>query len=111
MLTKRIIPCLDVKYGDGNRALVVKGIEFVSLRAAGDPVELAKRYDQEGADELIFLDITASHERRQTMLDIVEDTADQVFIPFCVGGGFRPFQFFLHTVRAGAGQEKDKPAA
>jgi cyclase len=77
MLTKRIIPCLDVKYDDGNRALVVKGVEFVSLREAGDPVELAKRYDEEGADELVFLDITASHEQRKTMLDIVEDTADQ----------------------------------
>src|SRR5450756_265376 len=82
MLTKRIIPCLDVKYGDGNRALVVKGVEFVSLRDAGDPVELAKRYDQEGADELIFLDITASHEKRKTMLDIVKDTADQVSVSY-----------------------------
>ncbi|MFZ0926720.1 MAG: imidazole glycerol phosphate synthase subunit HisF [Halobacteriota archaeon] len=102
MLTKRIIPCLDVKYGDGNRALVVKGIEFVSLRAAGDPVELAKRYDQEGADELIFLDITASHEKRQTMLDIVEETADQVFIPFCVGGGVRTRDDVIQTLRSGA---------
>jgi len=102
MLTKRIIPCLDVKYGDGNRALVVKGIEFVSLRAAGDPVELAKRYDQEGADELIFLDITASHEKRQTMLHIVEETADQVFIPFCVGGGVRTLDDVIQTLRSGA---------
>ena len=102
MLTKRIIPCLDVKYGDGNRELVVKGIEFVSLRAAGDPVELAKRYDQEGADELIFLDITASHEKRQTMLDIVEETADQVFIPFCVGGGVRTIDDVIQTFRSGA---------
>ena len=102
MLTKRIIPCLDVKYGDGNRALVVKGIEFVSLREAGDPVELAKRYDEEGADELIFLDITASHENRQTMLDIVKDTADQMFIPFCVGGGIRTLDDVIQTLRAGA---------
>ncbi|MGA3359967.1 MAG: imidazole glycerol phosphate synthase subunit HisF [Halobacteriota archaeon] len=102
MLTKRIIPCLDVKYGDGNRALVVKGIEFVSLREAGDPVELAKRYDQEGADELIFLDITASHEHRKTMLDIVKDTADQVFIPFCVGGGVRTLNDVIETLRSGA---------
>lgn len=102
MLTKRIIPCLDVKYGDGNRALVVKGVEFVSLRDAGDPVELAKRYDQEGADELIFLDITASHEKRNTMLDIVKDTADQVFIPFCVGGGVRTLNDVIQTLRFGA---------
>ncbi len=102
MLTKRIIPCLDVKYGEGNRALVVKGVEFVSLREAGDPVELAKRYDEEGADELIFLDITASHEKRQTMLDIVKDTADQVFIPFCVGGGIRTLEDVIQTLRAGA---------
>ncbi|MGZ4942372.1 MAG: imidazole glycerol phosphate synthase subunit HisF [Halobacteriota archaeon] len=102
MLTKRIIPCLDVKYDDGNRALVVKGVEFVSLREAGDPVELAKRYDEEGADELIFLDITASHEKRQTMLDIVKDTADQVFIPFCVGGGIRTLEDVIQTLRAGA---------
>lgn len=102
MLTKRIIPCLDVKYGNGNRALVVKGVEFISLREAGDPVELAKRYDEEGADELIFLDITASHEKRQTMLDIVKDTADQVFIPFCVGGGIRTLEDVIQTLRAGA---------
>ena len=102
MLTKRIIPCLDVKYDDGNRALVVKGVEFVSLREAGDPVELAKRYDEEGADELVFLDITASHEQRKTMLDIVENTADQVFIPFCVGGGLRTLDDIIQTLRAGA---------
>ncbi len=102
MLTKRIIPCLDVQYGDGNRALVVKGVEFVSLREAGDPVQLAKRYDEEGADELIFLDITASHEKRQTMLNIVKDTADQVFIPFCVGGGIRTLEDVIQTLRAGA---------
>jgi imidazole glycerol-phosphate synthase subunit HisF len=102
MLTKRIIPCLDVKYDDDNRALVVKGVEFVSLREAGDPVELAKRYDEEGADELVFLDITASHEQRKTMLDIVENTADQVFIPFCVGGGLRTLDDIIQTLRAGA---------
>ncbi len=102
MLTKRIIPCLDVQYGDGSRALVVKGVEFVSLREAGDPVELAKRYDAEGADELIFLDITASHEKRRTMLDIVKHTADQVFIPFCVGGGIRTLEDVIQTLRAGA---------
>lgn len=102
MLTKRIIPCLDVQYGTDKQALVVKGIEFVSLRRAGDPVELAKRYDQEGADELVFLDITASHERRQTMLDIVKATADQVFIPFCVGGGIRTLDDIIQTLRSGA---------
>ena len=102
MLTKRIIPCLDVQYGTDKQALVVKGVEFVSLRRAGDPVELAKRYDQEGADELVFLDITASHERRQTMLDIVKATADQVFIPFCVGGGIRTLDDIIQTLRSGA---------
>src|SRR5512147_1522184 len=84
MLAKRIIPCLDVK--DGR---VVKGIRFVELRDAGDPVELAKVYDREGADELVFLDITASSDDRSTVYDMVAATADQVFIPFTVGGGIR----------------------
>ncbi|MEO6398667.1 MAG: imidazole glycerol phosphate synthase subunit HisF [Tepidiformaceae bacterium] len=84
MLTRRIIPCFDV---DGGR--VVKGISFVELRDAGDPVELAKFYDREGADELVFLDITASSDERSTVYDMVAATADQVFIPFTVGGGIR----------------------
>ena len=82
MLTKRIIPCLDVKAGR-----VVKGINFVGLRDAGDPVECALRYDAMGADEITFLDITASHENRATMLDVVARTADEVFAPLTVGGG------------------------
>ena len=84
MLTKRIIPCLDVKAGR-----VVKGTNFVGLRDAGDPVELAKRYDLERADELVFLDITASHEGRGTMVEVAKSCAAQVFIPFTVGGGIR----------------------
>ena len=84
MLTKRIIPCFDV-----DRGRVVKGVSFVELRDAGDPVELAKLYDAEGADELVFLDITASSDNRATVYDMVSATADQVFIPFTVGGGIR----------------------
>ena len=83
-LTKRVIACFDV-----DRGRVVKGISFVELRDAGDPVELAAAYDQEGVDELVFLDITASHEERETVVDMVRRTADQVFIPFTVGGGIR----------------------
>ncbi len=84
MLAKRIIPCLDVDCGR-----VVKGTNFVQLRDAGDPVEVAARYEQEGADELVFLDITASHEGRDIMLDVVRRTAEQVFMPLTVGGGIR----------------------
>ena len=84
MLAKRIIPCLDVK--DGR---VVKGVRFVDLRDAGDPVEIARRYDEEGADELTFLDITASHEKRDILIDVVRRTAEQVFMPLTVGGGVR----------------------
>ncbi|HEY52171.1 MAG TPA: imidazole glycerol phosphate synthase subunit HisF, partial [Caldilineae bacterium] len=84
MLAKRIIPCLDVKNGR-----VVKGINFVELRDAGDPVEQARIYDAEGADELVLLDITATHEGRDIMLDVVRAVADSVFIPFTVGGGLR----------------------
>ena len=97
MLAKRIIPCLDVT--DGR---VVKGVQFVSLRDAGDPVELAKAYDQAGADELVFLDITASHENRKTTLDLVERTAAEVFIPLTVGGGIRTLEDIGDTLRAGA---------
>ena len=87
MLKKRIIPCLDVK--DGR---VVKGTNFVNLRDAGDPVEIAKTYDAQRADEIVFLDITASHEKRGIILDIVRHTAEQVFMPLTVGGGIRLFR-------------------
>jgi len=97
MLTKRIIPCLDVK--DGR---VVKGVGFVNLRDAGDPVELASYYDQEGADELVFLDISASHEGRATMIQVVERTASAVFIPFTVGGGISNIDDIKRILRAGA---------
>ena len=97
MLTKRIIPCLDVHAGR-----VVKGINFVNLRDAGDPVEQAAIYDQEGADELVLLDITATQEGRETMLDVVRRVADAVSIPFCVGGGLRTAAAMHATLLAGA---------
>jgi cyclase len=97
MLAKRIIPCLDVHEGR-----VVKGINFVNLRDAGDPVEQAVIYDREGADELVFLDITATHEARDTMLDVVRRVADAIFIPFCVGGGLRTVEDMRATLLAGA---------
>jgi len=97
MLTKRIIPCLDVKEGR-----VVKGIQFVSIRDAGDPVELAKFYDEQGADELVFLDISASHEGRETMVDVVRQTAATLAIPFTVGGGIRTLEDMKRILRAGA---------
>src|SRR5207249_8221105 len=87
VLTKRVIPCLDVDAGR-----VVKGVSFVNIRDAGDPVELAALYDREGADELVFLDITASSDERATMVDVVERTAAQVFIPLTVGGGIRSIE-------------------
>jgi cyclase len=96
-LAKRIIPCLDVKEGR-----VVKGIQFVDLRDAGDPVEQAMRYDAERADELVFLDITASHEGRASMLDVIRRTAESIFIPFTVGGGVRSVDDFLAILGAGA---------
>lgn len=96
-LAKRIIPCLDVKEGR-----VVKGINFVDLRDAGDPVEQAVRYDEERADELIFLDITASSDDRDSMLDVIRRTADSIFIPFTVGGGVRSVDDFLAILGAGA---------
>jgi len=96
-LAKRIIPCLDV---DGGR--VVKGVQFVELRDAGDPVEIARRYDQEGADELTFLDITASHEQRETMVHVVEQVAGEVFIPLTVGGGIRELADIRRMLNAGA---------
>ena len=97
MYAKRIIPCLDVKNGR-----VVKGVSFVDLRDAGDPVECAAAYDKQGADELVLLDIMASHEGRGTMLDIVSRVAQQVFIPFTVGGGIRTIDDFKDMLRAGA---------
>lgn len=97
MVSKRIIPCLDVK--DGR---VVKGVRFVNLRDAGDPVEVAKKYSEEGADEITFLDITASHEKRKTMIDVVERTASEVFVPLTVGGGLRTVQDVRELLLAGA---------
>ena len=97
MLTKRIIPCLDV--ADGR---VVKGVNFLGLRDAGDPVEIARRYDEEGADEIVFLDIQASTDNRDTMLDVVSRTAEQVFMPLCVGGGIRTIEDIRRLLKAGA---------
>jgi cyclase len=97
VLATRVIPCLDVDAGR-----VVKGVKFVEIRDAGDPVELAARYDAEGADELVFLDITASSDDRDTMLHVVERVADQVFIPFTVGGGIRSAEDVRRMLRAGA---------
>lgn len=97
MLTKRIIPCLDV--ADGR---VVKGVNFLGLRDAGDPVEIARRYDEEKADELVFLDIRASTDNRDTMLDVVRRTAEQVFMPLCVGGGIRTIEDIRRLLNAGA---------
>jgi cyclase len=93
----RVIPCLDV-----NAGRVVKGVNFVGLRDAGDPVELAARYDREGADEIVFLDITASHEERGTIVELAERTAEQVFIPFTIGGGLRTEEDIRAVLAAGA---------
>lgn len=106
MLAKRIIPCLDVHNGR-----VVKGVNFVNLRDAGDPVEHARIYDAEGADELIFLDITATHEGRETMLDVVRRVADSIFIPFGVGGGLRSVDDMRETLMAGADKTAINSAA
>ena len=97
MLAKRIIPCLDVHAGR-----VVKGVNFLNLRDAGDPVEVAARYEEQGADELVFLDITASHEARQIMLDVVRRVSDTIFMPFTVGGGIRTIDDVTQLVQAGA---------
>jgi len=97
MVLKRVIPCLDVDAGR-----VVKGTNFVDLRDAGDPVELAERYDAEGADELVFLDITASHEKRETIVELARRTADNVFIPFTIGGGIRSVEDAQAVLDAGA---------
>ena len=105
-LTKRVIPCLDVDNGR-----VVKGMHFKSIKDAGDPVLLAEKYSQEGADELVFLDITASHERRGTMIDVIERTADEVFIPLTVGGGISTTDAIRNILRAGADKVSINTAA
>lgn len=97
MLAKRIIPCLDVRNGK-----VVKGVKFEGVKDVGDPVECAKEYNRQGADEIVFYDITASHEGRGVMLDVVRETAKQVFVPLCVGGGIATIEDFRDTLRAGA---------
>src|SRR5207302_5206261 len=97
MLTKRIIPCLDVNCGR-----VVKGINFLQLRDAGDPVEIARRYEEQGADELVFLDISASHEGREILLDVVRRVSEEVFMPFAVGGGIRSLEDATRLIQAGA---------
>ena len=106
MYAKRIIPCLDVKNGR-----VVKGVSFVNLRDAGDPVECAAQYNKVGADELVLLDITATHEGRSTMIDIVERVASTIFIPFTVGGGIRELDDFTAMLRAGADKVSVNSAA
>jgi imidazoleglycerol phosphate synthase, cyclase subunit len=97
MLAKRIIPCLDVK--DGR---VVKGINFVGLKDVGDPVECARKYNQQGADEIVFLDITATYENRDTIVEVVKQTAKEIFVPLTVGGGIRTIEDFTRLLRAGA---------
>jgi imidazole glycerol-phosphate synthase subunit HisF len=97
MLSKRIIPCLDV-----DRGRVVKGVNFLQLRDAGDPVEVARRYEEAGADELVFLDISASHEGRDIMLDVVRRVAEEIFMPFTVGGGIRTLEDATRLIQAGA---------
>lgn len=106
MLTKRILPCLDV-----NAGRVVKGVNFVDLKDAGDPVELAKAYNDAGADELVFLDITATHEDRNIILDVVHRTAEQVFIPLTVGGGIQSLENIKNLLRAGADKVSINSAA
>ena len=106
MLAKRILPCLDV-----NAGRVVKGVNFVDLKDAGDPVELAKVYNDAGADELVFLDITATHEDRSTIVDVVYRTAEQVFIPLTVGGGIQSLENIKILLRAGADKVSINSAA
>jgi cyclase len=106
VLAKRIIPCLDVK--DGR---VVKGVRFLNLRDAGDPVEIAKRYSEEGADEITFLDITASYEERRTMIEVVDRTAGEVFVPLTVGGGIRSIEDIRDLLLAGADKVSINTAA
>ena len=105
-LAKRIIPCLDVDNGR-----VVKGIKFLNIRDAGDPVEIAKRYDEQGADEITFLDITASSDNRNTLINVVENVASQVFIPLTVGGGIRNISDIKNMLKAGADKVSINTAA
>lgn len=106
MLDKRIIPCLDVRDGK-----VVKGINFVGIREVGDPVECAEEYNRQGADEIVFLDITATHEHRKTMADVVRRTAEKVFVPLTVGGGISTIEDFATMLRAGADKVSVNSAA
>ncbi|TVS10181.1 MAG: imidazole glycerol phosphate synthase subunit HisF [Planctomycetaceae bacterium] len=106
MLAKRVIPCLDV-----DRGRVVKGTNFLNLRDAGDPVQVASRYEQEGADELVFLDITASHEQRDIMIDVVRRTAEQVFMPLTIGGGIRSIEDIRELLNAGSDKVSINSAA
>src|ERR1700693_5397071 len=106
MLAKRVIPCLDV-----DRGRVVKGTNFLNLRDAGDPVAVAGRYEAEGADELVFLDITASHEGRDILHDVVRRVSEQIFMPFTVGGGIRTLEDATRLIQAGAEKVSIKPAA
>ncbi|MEY3183508.1 MAG: imidazole glycerol phosphate synthase subunit HisF, partial [Pseudomonadota bacterium] len=106
MLTRRVIPCLDVTSGR-----VVKGVNFVQLRDAGDPVEIARRYDEQGADEITFLDITASSDERDMILHVIEAVADQVFIPLTVGGGVRSLADVRRLLNAGADKVSINSAA
>ena len=106
MLAKRIIPCLDI-----NKGRVVKGVNFVNLKDAGDPVELARAYNEQGADEIVFLDISATNEKRGTMIDVIERTAKEVFIPVTVGGGIASLDDFRNILRAGADKVSINSAA
>lgn len=110
MLAKRIIPCLDCDLNVPH-GRVVKGVEFKEIRYAGDPVELATRYYEDGADEIVFLDITASHERRETMADVIKATTENVFVPICVGGGIRKPGDYVNMLRAGADKCSTNTAA
>ena len=110
MLAKRIIPCLDCDLNVPN-GRVVKGVEFKQIRYAGEPVELATKYYEDGADEIVFLDITASHERRETMAEVIKATTENVFVPICVGGGIRKPSDYVNMLRAGADKCSTNTAA
>jgi imidazole glycerol-phosphate synthase subunit HisF len=110
MLAKRIIPCLDCDL-NVSHGRVVKGVEFKQIRYAGEPVELATRYYEDGADEIVFLDITASHERRETMAEVIKATTENVFVPICVGGGIRKPADYVNMLRAGADKCSTNTAA